>query len=234
MKKHIYTFFILFLLSTLFYFKTNIGVYLGYNFFGGSILGIKVYDTRLSEFFYKVSLDEDKPARFIYYQLSRLSFIKGDLRKSVAYADKELFHYADNCRTHYIRGLAFAYQDKLDEAISDFKIFNNCFPLTWAGHNDLAWFYFRRGDFSGARDVLEKVIDIYPDNIWLLNSYGTVLLNIGEKTKAREYLIKAQEVVSHMTEKEWGAAYPGNDPRVYGLGLNSLKESIKKNLDLTY
>jgi hypothetical protein len=35
-----------------------------------------------------------------------------------------------------------------------------------------------------------------------------------------------------MTEKDWGHAYPGNDPRIYSTGLNAMKTSIAQNFDL--
>ncbi len=36
-----------------------------------------------------------------------------------------------------------------------------------------------------------------------------------------------------MTSKEWGIAYPGNDPRVYEQGLYEMKQSFKNNLTRT-
>ena len=42
----------------------------------------------------------------------------------------------------------------------------------------------------------------------------------------------AQKIVNSMTEREWGGAYPGNDPRIYGTGLSAMKKSIDTNLEL--
>ncbi|MDI9355336.1 MAG: hypothetical protein QM532_04205 [Cyanobium sp. MAG06] len=35
-----------------------------------------------------------------------------------------------------------------------------------------------------------------------------------------------------MTERDWGVAYPGNDPAIYSKGLEAMKKSINDNLKL--
>ena len=39
-------------------------------------------------------------------------------------------------------------------------------------------------------------------------------------------------MLAPMTEKDWGQAYPGNNPSTYGEGFSKMKESIQANLEL--
>ena len=35
-----------------------------------------------------------------------------------------------------------------------------------------------------------------------------------------------------MSEKDWGAAYPGNNPKVYAEGLSAMRQNIDDNITL--
>lgn len=200
--------------------------------FGGKVLGVRVYNIAISEFFYtRVSLLERAPL-WANYQLSRVNFINGKQSEAVRYADKELELYPDNCRTNYVRGLAYAYDDKLNSAIENFKRFNICFPESWAGHNDLAWLYFRQGDYDSARKTIEEVVSKYPTNPWIQNSYGVALMNTGDLKTAVYAFAAAARSARVMTEVDWGKAYPGNDAKIYGEGLEAMRKTIADNISL--
>lgn len=207
---------------------------IGNSLFGGNVGFMTMYRPTEAEYFFIKSIESaDKPLMWTNYQLSRLSFIRGDLSRAILYANKELELYPDNCRTYYIRGLVYGYQEKLDQAIRDFEMFNSsCVMDSWAGHNDLAWFYFRKGDLLKALSTVESVIykDTNSLNPWLQNTYGTILLNLGRETEAKDALRKALYFTENMTEEDWGRSYPGNDPRIYKEGLDSMRAIIKKNL----
>ena len=200
--------------------------------FGGKILGFRVYNIALAEIFYTRATELGHPPQWANYQLSRVNFINGRQGEAVKYADKELELYPENCRTNYVRGLAYAYDDKLNRAIENFQAFNICFPDSWAGHNDLAWFYFRDGDYESAKKTIEQVINKYPTNPWIQNSYGVALMNSGDLMKAVYAFAAANRVASAMTESDWGAAYPGNDSDIYGEGLEAMRKTIKENMIL--
>ncbi|MDP2655313.1 MAG: tetratricopeptide repeat protein, partial [bacterium] len=114
----------------------------------------------------------------------------------------------------------------------DFKEFLKWKPDSWAGHNDLAWIYFQEGKYKEARDTALSGLAIAPNNPWLLNSLGVALLNIGDKTGAKDAFTKALEILKTMNEESWGSAYPGNDPMIYGEGFTQMRESIEANLKL--
>lgn len=228
------------LLATLFIYRQNILFTVGNKFFGGKI-GTQKYNTTLydidwAETFYSLADDSDnKKVMWLNYQLSRIHFIRGNLDVAIKYADKELEIHPTNCRTHYIRGLAYAYMDtekSLDKAISDFETFNKCFPGTWAGHNDLAWFWFRKGNMEKVIEVAEEVTGKYPDNPWIQNTYGTALMNVGRLAEAKKAFEAAKKSADVMTQSDWGIAYPGNDPSIYSKGLDAMRKSINENLKI--
>ena len=73
-----------------------------------------------------------------------------------------------------------------------------------------------------------------PGNPWLLTTYGTALLNLGKKNEARDILSQALEKAENLTAEEWGRAYPGNNPKIYGEGLEAMKATIRTNLELAH
>lgn len=201
--------------------------------FGGKVAHHTFYNLQVAEVFYTLAdMSSDTKIPWLNYQISRVNFIKGDFSEAIHFANKELELYPDNCRTHYIRGLTYAYMERLDAAISDFETFNICFPNTWAGHNDLAWFWFRKGNMQKVVDVIEPSAKKYPTNAWVQNTYGVALMNLGRYKEAEKALLLAQAAAANMTEKDWGIAYPGNDPRVYRKGLDVMRKSIEANLTI--
>jgi len=170
--------------------------------------------------------------RYQHYQLGRVYFIKGYLHDALNEFNKEEIAHPDFKRVHYARGLTYAYLDRLNESIEDFKAFLEWKPQSWAAHNDLVWVYFRKGDFINAEKYAREGLTFSPDNAWLSNSLGTALLNLGNYKEAKEHLLKAQIGFNGMTKQQWGAAYPGNDPRIYEQGFEATKKSVANNLAL--
>lgn len=167
---------------------------------------------------------------FAHYQLSRTLFIRGQLERSLFEAQEELRLHPDNARTYYILGLTHGYLNQEEEAIDAFASFIEVYPNSWAARNDMAWLQFRIGDIEGAYFTIEPVAWI--DNPWIQNTYGTIMMNRGEYADAKKSFLKAQELTMQMTEEEWGRAYPGNDPRIYGIGIKATLQSISTNLEI--
>ncbi|MDO8408289.1 MAG: tetratricopeptide repeat protein [bacterium] len=165
-----------------------------------------------------------------HFQLGRIAFIAGDFKVALAEADKEIAVEPDFMRTYYLRGLIHAYANDLDASISDFKTFLAWKPESWAAHNDLAWVFFRRGDFSDAERYAREGLSYAPSNPWLENTLGTALLNLGKYEEAQKHLLEAKRGFETMHPQDWGAAYPGNDPRVYEEGLQASRKSVADNL----
>jgi tetratricopeptide (TPR) repeat protein len=189
-----------------------------------------IYNLDIAEFFLLQANEKEYPEMWTNYQLSRINFIKGELRQAVYFANEELRLYPDNCRTHYIRGLSYSYMEDLDSAITDFEIFNKCFPNSWAGHNDLAWLWFKKGDTKRVIQIIEEVKDSGMGSVWVQNTYGVALMNEGRYSEAEKALLSAKQNSENMTEEDWGKSYPGNNPLIYKKGLAKLRESINSNI----
>lgn len=234
-RVHSYKIFLFFTTVTalIVFFYSSIITYKVGNIFFGQIS--KLYNVEIAQFFFKRSahpiLGTSTP--FAHYQLSRTYFIQGNFLESIKEANKELEIYPDHCRTHYIRGLTYGYMNRLDKAIDDFKIFNeSCVKNSWAGYNDLAWFYFRNGDMENMKKTIEPMVKLYPNNPWVQNTYGLSLLNLKDYKNAKIAFTQALSSASLLTENGWGSAYPGNNPDIYGKGLSAMRATIQANLEL--
>ncbi len=223
---------ILFFVSIFFIYQNRYIIYFefGNRAFGGKIMNHTFYNIYAAEYFLTKANEKDLPLEWTNYQLSRINFIRGNLIQAIYFANEELRLYPNNCRTHYIRGLAYGYAEDLDNAISDFEIFNKCFPNSWAGHNDLAWFWFKKGDTKKVIQIIEKVKDFNMGSAWVQNTYGVALMNEGRYNEAEKALLSAKQNSANMTEEDWGKSYPGNNPLIYKKGLTKLRESIDSNL----
>lgn len=192
-----------------------------------------LYNVTLAQFFFTQASYPflGKAAPYAHYQLSRTYFIQGDLNTSISEAEKELALYPDHTRTYYILGLTYGYLNEEKKAIDMFSTFIEANPTSWAARNDKAWLQFRIGDIDGAIVTIEPIARAI-DNPWVQNTYGTLLMNKKKYTKAKLAFLNAKRIVNTMTETTWGIAYPGNDPRIYGTGLDAMKLSIESNLKL--
>jgi len=167
---------------------------------------------------------------YAHYQLSRTHFIKGNQGAALFEAKKEIELYPENYQAYYILGLTYGYMDREEEGIVAFKEFIKHVPLSWAARNDAAWLQFRIGDIEGALETIEPVAHLH--NTWVQNTYGVLLLNSGREEEALEAFKNAEYAASLMSPEDWGEAYPGNDPRIYSMGLGETKSSIDSNLEL--
>lgn len=200
---------------------------IGNYYFGGG-----AYDTEKAERYFREALELDPLLSGPHYQLARIYFVRGDFYLAEAQINKEMELHPELKRPHYVRGLIYGYRGRLPEAAAEFKAFLEWQPKSWAGNNDLAWVYFQQGNYAEARDTAYAGLEAAPDNPWLLNSLGVALLNLHDTTGAREAFRKALERIDSMTEVDWGAAYPGNNPDIYGEGFTKMRASIEENLKL--
>ena len=199
---------------------------------GNYYFGEGAYDTQTAERYFQQVIRIDPMREGPHYQLARVYFINGDFASAHAQIQTELALHPDNKRSYYVRALIYGYRGELEKAEADFKEFLKWKSDGWAGWNDLAWIYFQEGKYEEARDAVRSALVRYPDNPWLLNSLGVALLNTNDQEGAKESFIKALSKLASMTEKEWGIAYPGNDPAVYREGFSKMKESVQENFEL--
>jgi len=200
---------------------------IGNYYFGGG-----AYDIQKAQEYFQRALDINPDIQGAHYQLGRTYFIQSAFFDAHREINKELELHSDFKRSYYMRGLVYGYTKRYAEAESDFKEFLKWKPESWAGYNDLAWIYFQEGKYKEAGEMARQGLKIAPDNPWLLNSLGVALLNTGEKSEAKEAFIKALAILDSMSPENWGAAYPGNNPQIYGEGFSKMKESVETNLKL--
>src|SRR3989344_7320430 len=203
---------------------------IGNHFFNADNEG--VYDRALAKRHYQRALEIDAKALEPLYQLARIDFLRGDFAYALEKADHIAADYPDFKRLHYLRGLIHGYAGNLEKAEADFLAFLEWDPQSWAGHNDLAWVYFKKGDFANVERAAHVGLKSDPNNPWLLTSLGVALLNQGRKTEARAVLSEAENAAEKLTEADWHRSYPGNDPRWANRGIAEMREAIRSNLGL--
>ncbi len=172
-----------------------------------------------------------EPAPYAHYQLSRTYFIRGDLFSALDEARAELTAYPDHTGTYYILGLTYGYMNRNHEAIDAFSQYIETHPGTWAGRNDKAWLQFRIGDIDGALATMEPIAENFPYTPWVQNTLCALLLNREDRlAEAEKACSRAKESIDKMTASDWGRAYPGNHPKIYENGLQSMHKSVEQNL----
>ena len=190
------------------------------------------YEPAVAERYLRRAVTLDAAVPFAHFELGRIAFIKGDLATAIIEADKELSVNPTFPNSYYLRGLTYAYAGALAAAAADFRTFLTLKPQSWAGHNDLAWIYFRQGEYEAVVMTAREGLAAHPGNPWLENTLGTALLNLGAYEEAGAHLLAAQKGFDVMSSSDWGGAYPGNDPRIYEEGLVASRAAVEENLAL--
>ena len=192
----------------------------------------RVYDIKKAEKAY-IEVIKLNPNLFEpHYQLGRIHFINGKFSSALAEMDTVLHLDPEFKRAYYMTGLINGYKGDLNQAIWGFSEFIKRDDFNWAGYNDLAWIYFKKGDYQEMKETAEKGLEQAYHNPWLSNIYGTALMNLGDTEKARENFHIALDEIEKMTPEDWGRAYPGNNPAIYATGLEETKNVIRHNLEL--
>jgi tetratricopeptide (TPR) repeat protein len=189
---------------------------------------------KAEEYFIK-ALEIDPQSPVSWFQLARIDFLRGNFQSALYKINKQIELHGDEMKNaYYIRGLIHGFDGQLGKAEQDFLKFLSFEAESrgWAVHNDLAWIYFRQGNYERAEHFANQGLLYNPGNAWLLIMRGVSLLNLGEKQEAKKVLEEALAAVEQLTEEDWQGAYPGNDPRVASQGLREMREVVEFNLGL--
>lgn len=214
------------LMSLVWYFNQPTGLFqIGNYFFGGG-----AYDLNIAQKMYEKVLTKDSVFPGANYQLGRVYFIKGDFSASWYYIDKEIKYYPDFAKSYYMRGLIFGYANHLDAAEKDFLEFLSRKPNSWAGYNDLAWVYFKKGDYSRMEFASRKGLEFSGMNPWLLNALGLAIFNQDREDEAKNYFAASIMRFEAIGKSGWGKAYPGNSPNDYQSGYDTTLNVVRDNL----
>ena len=137
-------------------------------------------------------------------------------------------------------GLTYGYrakeggnEDDWNESEASFRKYLEFNPTSPWARTDLSWVLFSEGKYEEMKPVLEEGLVHHPKHPWLLNMYGLALLNTGEHERAHAYFMDAYTYLRAYSAEDWGSAYPGNDPRIWGEGLDEMKKAVKHNLEIT-
>lgn len=209
---------------------TSLSQRLGNLFFGDVP---QIYNVHLAQLFFihAASPIFGNPEPYANYQLSRTHFIKGDFDEALRLADEELKYYSEHFHTYYIKGLTLGYMHREHEAIESFARFLEHKPESWAARNDKAWLHFRIGEVDAGMETIIPAAQAHPENPWVMNTFGVLLMNQGLLDEAERALTQAALNAEALTPEEWGKAYPGNSPSIYGMGVEAMRASIASNLE---
>lgn len=195
------------------------------------------YSVTIGRFAYEHSITASvrlnrMPLSYAHYNLARISFVEGSLIESISEANQEEHYYPKNYVVYYIRALSYGFLSHEDKGIHDLEFYLKQYPDSWPARNDLAWLYFRVGNLDKAYETILPATTMFKGTPWVEVMYGSILLNQKHYKEAKEAFLRAERTVNVMTSEDWGRAYPGNDPRIYGDGLISMKKMIEENLKL--
>ena len=191
------------------------------------------YDLEKAKYYFNKALELDPNVSDAWHQLARINFLAGNFGDALLEINKQIEIHDDGLMSsYYIRGLIYGFMDEHEMAEKDFLIFAEWDKENWAVHNDLAWIYFKNGDYEKAEQISRKGLDFNPNNPWLLNSYGVSLMNTNKSASANVALLKALDEAQKLTPFEWQKAYPGNNPNVAKEGLENFIEAIEFNVNL--
>lgn len=190
------------------------------------------YDFAKARKYFILATEFDDAHAMAHYQLSRVYFIESSFYSAVREMDRVIELDPEFEEAYYMKGLIHGFRGEFEEAAAGFSKFNEMRPTNWAGYNDLAWVYFSAGEYELARDAALSGLANSPNNTWLNNSLGVALLNLEDTEGALEAFLKAEESANLLTPEDWGASYPGNDPRMYASGLEETRASIRYNTEL--
>lgn len=200
------------------------------------------YDLRKARAYYEAAIEIDPRAHpAVWYQLGRIDFIEGKFNAALYKFDKQLQYFEESgLNPYYMIGLTYGYKarqsglrEDWDAGAEAFEKFIDFEPYAPWPRVDLAWIYFAQGKYEEMKPTLERGLEHYPDNAWLLNMYGLALLNTDNKLEARRQFVLAQSAVADITAEDWGKAYPGNNPADWAQGLQEFRDAIEKNITLT-
>jgi lipoprotein NlpI len=200
------------------------------------------YDIKKAQEYFRHAVEEDPEGNEqAWYQLGRTQFIEGDFVSALQSFDSQIHYFGTTVpNVYYMIGLTYGYQARQNASLEDWGRAENAFlqfiefaPYAPWSRVDLAWIYFSQGKFEAMKAPLEEGLSYEPNNPWLLNMYGLMLLNTGDKELAFEAFIKAKDQAQKLSVEDWGRAYPGNSPQAWEQGLSEFRSIIEKNIILS-
>lgn len=189
------------------------------------------YDVNRAEYFFEQAAAKDPTIPYLYHELGRISFLKGNFSKALSQIDLQIsLHGNEAQNSYYVRGLIEGYMGSYEASIADYEHFLRYYPDNWAAINDYAWVLLKADRPRDAVVASAGGLALFPNNAWLLNTNAIGLYELGLYESARDQTRKAAIAASKVTEAEWLTAYPGNDPAVAQEGIAAFQEAALRNM----
>jgi tetratricopeptide (TPR) repeat protein len=189
------------------------------------------YDIDRAEYFFNLAAVKDPTILYLYHQLARISFLRGDFTGAMTQINYQISTHGDATpNSYYIRGLIEGYMGDYENSARDYEYFLRFDPRNWAALNDYAWVLLKAERFHDAAVATARGLIDFPDNPWLLNSHAIALFELHQYEDALLYARKASAAVATLSEAEWLHAYPGNDPKIGDDGLATFKKAVADNM----
>jgi len=189
------------------------------------------YDIDRAEHFFVEAVSLDPKLPYLYHELARISFLRGNNARALALINLQIAAQGDNTpNSYYVRGLIEGYMGNYADSSRDYERFLQFDPNNWAAINDYSWVLLKSNRPQDAADALARGLSLFPDNPWLLNSYATALYELGQFRGALEAAAHARNAALHISRADWLHAYPGNDPHIAEEGISTLQKSTEDNI----
>lgn len=189
------------------------------------------YNISRAEYFFGKTADIDVTTPYLFHELARIAFLKGDFEVAMALINSQIELMGDSApNSYYIRALIEGYKGDYAASARDYKYFLQFHPTNWAAVNDYAWVLLKAGNAREASEATARALEWFPTNPWLLNTNATALFEVQDYTGALASAQKASSEVAKISEKDWLRAYPGNDPKTASEGVVAFKQAIQNNV----
>ncbi len=189
------------------------------------------YDIDRAQYYFQLALMQDPHLPYIYHELARVAFLEGNYPLALAYIDVQIQNQGDNTPTsYYMRALIEGFMKDYADAETDYARYMTFDPINWAAVNDYSWVLLKDNKPKQADAAIEKVLQYFPSNPWLLNSDAIALSEMGDATSARARIDAAETALAPLTPQSWSNAYPGNDPNIAGEGLDAFRAAVADNM----
>jgi len=190
------------------------------------------HDFQGAEDMYLRVLDTNATTQWAHHQLGRVYFSRSELKKALDEFNQEIALHKDSVNAFYMRGLTYVFLEYLELGEKDFRTFLDAKPNSEAGNNDFAQILFVQGKFQEAKKVLTHILSFYPESFLAKQGLGAVYLELGEFTKAKQYIQNTLDTVLAMDVSTFMKYYPSLNPKNAEDGIATIREGIRYNLTI--
>ncbi len=190
-----------------------------------------LYDSDRALLLYTRAFELDEMHPLALHHMARAEFVSKNPARALQYIEEHIARHPDTPPSaYYIQGLSHAFLGKYAEASADYERYITYDVGNWPAYNDLAWVLLKDKKPAEALAAVDRILPRYPENPWLLTTRATALYEIGKKQEAYETILHAKTAASTITEADWRAVNPGNDPSWAPAGIATMRAAIDANI----